>query len=367
MQNYLSWGKPDALHMLWGAVVLLLLAWWAVSRRTVCLREFLGARYVAGEWVWHWRRHWLKGVLFSVAAALVVIAGARPRVGTEMQKVKREGADVVLVLDTSDSMLAQDVKPSRLEAAKEAAQSLVARLQGGDRIGIVVFAGSAYMYSPLTIDHDAASMFIDSIERGSAPAPGTALGGAMTSALHLLEGAEHPHKSIVLFSDGEDHPGMQFEGVDGARAQGVQVHVVGLGGTEGEPIPVPAEDNAQGKDAQGLMDQFFGSPQPTAAKSKYKHDTKGNVVLTRLDEKMLTEVARRGGGVFVKSSSSGANVDRIAQAIGSMEGAVVGTYEYTGYAERFQWPLGVALALLLLEGLIAAAPRAKRKRGDGSG
>jgi Ca-activated chloride channel homolog len=282
-------------------------------------------------------------------------------VGTEMQKLKRQGADVVLVVDTSDSMLAQDVQPSRLEAAKEAAQSLVARLQGGDRIGIVVFAGSAYMYSPLTIDHDAAGMFIDSIERGSAPAPGTALGGAMSSALRLLEGAEHPHKSIVLFSDGEDNEGEHIQAVEEARKQGVRVHVVGLGGAEGEPIPVPESDNQQGKDAPGVLEQSFGAPQPSAPKSKYKHDAQGNVVLSKLDEKGLSEIARRGDGVFVKSSSSGANVDRIAQAIGSTEGAVVGTYEYTGYAERFQWPLGGALALLLLEGLIAAAPRAKRR------
>ena len=362
MNQYLTWQNPIALHGLWLLPILPLLTWWAVRKRQAALRAFLGRRFVAADWRWHWRRHIVKGLLFTLALLLLVLAAARPRVGTEMQKVKRQGVDVVLLIDTSDSMLAQDVRPSRLEAAKEAALALVARLQPGDRVGLVVFAGSAYLYSPLTIDHDAASMFISSIERGSAPAPGTALQDGFDVALRLLQRAEHPHKAIVLFTDGEDHPGVKLDGVSEARRQDVRVHAVGLGSTDGEPIPVPASEATAKEDMQSTLARYFGAKPQDAASSKFKLDKSGKVVLTRLNAKMLADIAKRGDGVFVRSSATGANVDRVAQALSGMEGAVSGTYEFNAYAERFQWPLGCALLLLVLDGLIGAAPRKRREQ-----
>jgi Ca-activated chloride channel family protein len=362
MHSYFTWQDPSVLKALWLAPVLAWLVWRAVRKREFTLRAFLGKRFAPADWRWHWRRHFVKGALVIAALALLVLAVARPRVGSEVQKVKRLGADVVLVIDTSDSMLAQDVQPNRLEAAKEACLALIGRLEG-DRIGVIVFAGSAYMYSPLTIDHDAASMFVQSIERGSAPSPGTALQGAMLSALKLLDNAEHNHRAIILFSDGEDHPGVQLTALKDARAHGVRVHVVGLGGTEGEPIPMPESEGDEGEEGMaGMLQQFFGGEMPSGVRAKFKRDKNGETVLTRMNAKMLADIARQGGGVFVKSSESGANIDQVYNAIAGMEGTVVGTYEFTQYAERFQWPLGFALLLLVLEGFISEAPR--RQGGD---
>jgi Ca-activated chloride channel family protein len=357
MGNYLSWQNSSALQLLWLVPLLVVLLLHAAGRRSASLRAFLGERFVPADWRWHRRRRLLKGALWALALALLIVAAARPKIGTELQKVKRVGADIVFVMDTSDSMLAQDVAPSRLEAAKEAAQALIGRLQG-DRIGLVVFAGSAYLYSPLTVDHDAAAMFVDSVERGSAPAPGTAMGDAIESAARLLQQGEHQYRCIVLFSDGEDHEGLKPETVRAARSQGIVTHAIGFGGSEGEPIPVPNE-----RDGDALVQQFFGdAASMPQTDSPYKRDASGKVVMTRLNEKALTEVAKEGGGVFVKSSPSGANVDRVYQAIAGMESGSVGTYQFSQYAERFQWPLGAAILLIVLEMLIAPAPR--RRGGD---
>lgn len=363
MHNYLTWQSPGALKWLWLVIPLLGLAWYATRARQAGLAAFLGARYVPSQWRWHRRRRIAKDVLLIVAFGLLLIALARPRIGVELQKVERKGVDVVLCVDTSDSMLAQDVHPNRLEAAKEAALALIGRL-GGDRIGVVVFAGSSYMYAPLTIDHDAAATFVSSIARGSAPAPGTAIEGALQSAMRVLEGAETSHKVIVLLGDGEDHPGVKLDPVKAARQAGVVVHVVGLGGTDPEPIPIPDTDQqAESQSPAGVFEEFFGSVDPDAGvRSKFKQDRNGDIVMTRMNDKLLADVARAGGGVFVKSSESGANVDRIYQAISGMESGVVGSYQFTQYAERFQWPLGFALLLIAIECLTGAAPR--KKAGD---
>lgn len=359
MQGYFTWNNPAALKLLWLAPVLLWIVFHAAGKRQAALSAFLGVRFRPEDWRWHRRLRLLKGLLAAAALCLLILAAARPKLGTEVQKIPAHGADVVFILDTSDSMLAQDVKPSRIEAAKQAALALINRLQG-DRIGIVVFAGSAYMYSPLTIDPDAAAMFVASIERGSAPAPGTALGGALASAMRLLEKAEYKYKAIVLFSDGEDHMGLSLDQVKQARAQGIQVHVVALGSVEGAPIPVEEvqrEKRAQAQDPLGMFNELFGDETPQKVESRFKRNRQGETVISRLNEKVLSDIAQEGGGVLVRSSESGINIDRVYQAIASVESAVVGSYEFTRYAERFQWPLGLAVLLIILDALLPSAPR----------
>lgn len=353
MTNYLVWENPDVLKLLWLLPLAGALVWYAASAREAALRAFLGPRYAAAQWRWHRRRRLLKGALTTAALGLLVVAAARPKVGVEVQRAQQQGADVVLVIDTSDSMLAEDVQPNRLEAAKEAAQAIIARLEGA-RIGVVVFAGSAFVYCPLTVDHDAASLFVSSIARGSSPAPGTALGAAVATAQRLLEKAEHSYRAVVLLTDGEDHPGFKTDVGRSMREQGIQMSVVGLGSTEGAPIPIPEDRDTQpGESRTGAIPD---STRSDTGPRGYKRDAKGEIVLTRMNEKMLSELARQGGGVFVKSSASGVNVEPVVQAIAGLEGGVVGTYQFTQYAERFQWPLGMALALLVLDALICPAP-----------
>lgn len=360
MQEYLIWHNPAALKWLWLAPALAALAWYAQGLRDRALRAFLGEQHAAGAWRGHRRRRLLKGALLVAAFCLLVVAAARPRVGVEMQEVQRTGADVVLVMDASDSMLARDVRPSRLEAAKQAALTLVNALEG-DRIGIVVFAGSAYVYSPLTTDLDAAGMFISSIERGAAPAPGTVIEDALTAAFRLLEASEGKHRVIVLFSDGECHGETQTDTVAQIGAAGVQVHTVVLGTAEGEPIPLPQDAVPEDRDVDAGFLPPFMAPRDSRPASRFKLDGEGDAVITRADPQLMADIARAGGGVFVASSPTGVNVDRVQRAIAQLDSAELGTYEFTQYAERFQWPLSFALALLLLDLLIAPAPPRRRE------
>ena len=361
MQEYLIWHNPGALNWLWLAPAPAALAWYAQALRDRALQAFLGEQHNAGRWRGHRRRRLLKGALLVAAFCLLVIAAARPRVGVEMQKVQRQGADVALVMDASDSMLAQDVRPTRLDAAKQAALALINSLEG-NRIGIVVFAGSAYVYSPLTNDLDAAGMFISSIERGAAPAPGSHIEDALKAAFRLLEASEGKHRVIVLFSDGEDHGEMRMDSVAQMRDAGVHVHTVTVGTAEGEPIPLPEDAVAEDRDIEAGFVPPFVAPRESRPPSRFKLDKDGDPVITRADPEVMGEIARSGGGVFVASSPTGVNVDRVQRAIAGLDSAALGTYEFTQYAERFQWPLGFALALLLLDLLIGPAP--PRRRGE---
>jgi Ca-activated chloride channel family protein len=359
MQGYLSWTHPQWLQLLWLLLPAGWLVWVGVQWRQQALAVFLGAQYRAADWRWHRRRRLLRGALVLSSVALVVVALGGPQVGTEVRRARRVGADVVLVIDTSDSMLARDVPPNRLEAARNAALSLVAQLPG-DRFGVVVFAGSAYLYAPLTTDHELVGNFLSAIERGSAPAPGTAIGGALQAAVDLLRSAESRNRAIVLFTDGEDHEGANEAAAAQALAAGIHVHAVGLGSVEGETIPLPeGEDSGE----EGQLSGPEGAV--TSSGPRLKHDTQGRIVVTRLNADFLEKLAHSGGGVFVRSSRSGVSVDRVAQAILSQEAGVESTYEYSQRAEQFQWPLGMAIVLSAMELLLATARWPKRGGADG--
>jgi Ca-activated chloride channel family protein len=346
MQGYLGWADPRLLHLLWLLLPLGWLVWVAVHKRQQTLAAFLGERFRPVDWRWHRRRRLARGALALSAAGLIVLALARPQVGTEVRKARRIGADVVLVMDTSDSMLARDVPPSRLEAARNAAMSLVAQLPA-DRFGVVVFAGNSYMYSPLTLDHELVGDFIAAVERGSAPSPGTSVAGALQSAMDLLGSAESRNRAIVVLTDGEDHEGADPALAAKALAAGIRVHAVGLGSVEGDTIPLPADEEPE----EGVGPPPSGTV--TSSGPRLKHDLQGRIVVTRLNVSLLEKLSQAGGGVFVRSSRSGVSVDRVAQAIASQEAGVEGSYEYSRRAERFQWPLGMAIVLLMAEVILA--------------
>jgi Ca-activated chloride channel family protein len=338
MQDYLRWANPDMLKLLWLLPLVAALYVHAARARhramqrmaSEAARERIAAKRIR-------RRRRIRAVLMTLGLGLLVVAAARPQFGTKMERVERAGVDVVFAVDTSESMLARDVKPDRLATAKETVSALIARMQG-DRVGIVAFAGDAFLYCPLTIDYGAAQMFLDALDTQVIGDPGTALADAIRAARNGFEAAEHKYHHLVILTDGEDHRGGAVAAAEDAAAEGLKVHVVGVGGTAGEPIPVIGPDGSV---------------------TGHKRDEGGDVVVTKLEEETLEEIAEAGGGVYVSASGGGIPVDRLLGALQAEEGRVVGTWQFEEYRERYQLPLAIALLLI---GAAAIIPDERRRR-----
>ncbi len=344
MTNYFKWGQPELLVWLWLVPVLALLVWRAIRLRLAAARRFVpieGERRLTLRPLFE--RLVLRAGLIVLAAGLLVVALARPQVGTHRERAQRKGADIVLVMDTSLSMAAADMQPNRLTAAKLAATNLINRLPN-DRFGLIIFSGDAHLYCPITVDHDAVQMFVDSVEIGASPQPGTSLGAALQAAGETLGNSESKHRAIVVLSDGEDLAGQMLEAAGRVvRETASRIEVLGFGSPQGEPIPV--------KDEQGNVRGF-------------KTDEQGKTVLSKLGEEGLQKLATLGKGMYFRAMDQGA-VDELAGRLEAMEGSQVGMMLYTDYGECFQWPLGLALLLLALEAVLPERMRPRRKRGEG--
>ncbi len=343
MVDFFKWGNPSALVWLWLLPGLVLLHLYATRRRSEAIAAFCpeltqartGLRFIL-------RRRHLKAGLMITALGLLIVALAQPMVGERIEKARRKGAEVVIVVDTSLSMAARDVEPYRLEAAKNATAEIVNRLVN-DRIGIVVFAGSAHKYCPLTVDHDAALMFLEAITLSSTPQPGTAIADALRMASQMLSAAESRPRALLLISDGEDHATGTLEAANQLnRETGAAILVLGVGTPEGDALPVVEQ---------------------TGAVADFKRDEAGEVVISRLHESSLQEIAKAGNGLYRRLGDPGA-IAQIAARLESLEGVQVGTNVYTDYGHRFQWPLLLAIALLVAEALTAEQRPRARERGE---
>jgi len=325
MHQYVRWANPEVLKLLWLTPLLVGLYVYAARARRRSLLAMatpLALSRIAGARIRRRRR--LRAGLMTAALVLLVVAGARPQLGGRMARVERRGVDVLFAVDTSQSMLARDVPPDRLTAARDAVRALIGRMDG-DRVGIVAFAGDAFLYCPLTIDYGAALMFLDALDTTVVGDPGTALADAIEAAARGFEAAEHGYRHLVILSDGEDHRGGAEVAAREAAGEGLTIHVVGVGGAAGEPIPV--------LDSEG---QVIG----------HKRDADGQVILTRIDEEGLRAVAEAGGGIYVSAADGTIPVERIFSELQRTEGRIVGTYQFTEYQERYQVPLGLAIVLI---------------------
>ena len=225
-----------------------------------------------------------KSVLILLAVAFLILALARPQFGTRLETVRSEGQDVMVALDVSRSMLAEDVAPNRLERARLEIMRILQRLDG-DRIGLVAFAGNAFVQSPLTVDYGAAALFLNAMDTGLIPIQGTNLGEALSVALDAFEEGTRDHRVLIVVTDGEDHEGEIEGALERALDEGVQIHTVGIGSLEGVPIP---EFTASGE------------------RSGFIRDDDGAVVTTRLDESTLERVAQATGGRYFPALGPGA-------------------------------------------------------------
>ena len=274
-----------------------------------------------------------RGVKFAmvfVAIAFVILGMANPQIGTKLEEVKREGVDIILAVDVSNSMKAEDLKPNRLENAKQEISRMIDKLQN-DRIGLIVFAGESYTQLPLTTDYSAARLILSTIDVDVVPVQGTAIGSAIRLAMKSFAEGEKKHKVIVLITDGENHEDDAIAAAKDAASEGVIVHTIGMGSPDGAPIPI-----------------YQGNVQVG-----YRKDNDGSVVLTKLDEQGLSEIAEAGGGKFVRASNQQSELDAVLKEIQAMEKKEFGAKMFTDYEDRFQYFLLTALVFMLLEFFIS--------------
>ena len=264
--------------------------------------------------------------LVFAAIGLFAVLLARPQFGSKLETVKRQGVEVMIALDISNSMLAQDVQPSRLEKAKRLVAQLVDKMEN-DKVGMFVFAGDAFTQLPITSDYISAKMFLESINPSLISKQGTAIGAAINLATRSFTPQEGVGRAVIVITDGENHEGGAVEAAKAAAEKGIQVSVLGVGMPDGAPIPV-----------EGTND--------------FRRDRDGNVVVTRLNEQMCQEIAQAGDGIYVRVDNSNAAQKVIAQEINKMAKADVETQVYTEFNEQFQAVAWIILLLLLAEMLI---------------
>ena len=276
-----------------------------------------------------------KFVIFNLIIALLIIGAANLQSGSKMEKVKREGIDLFLCVDISNSMHAEDIAPNRLERSKQAINKLISKL-GGDRIGIIVFAGNAYVQLPITTDYSAAKMFLSTVDTDLIPTQGTEVGRAIELAIKSFGENEH-NKAIVIISDGEDHEnGDAVKAAQEAAKHGIKIYTIGMGLDEGAPIPLY---NKYGK------------------KTGYKKDKDGNIIITKLDDNILRQIAEIGDGLYVRASNSNVGLDKIYEDINKTEKSEIESNVFTDYEDQFQWFVGAAILLLIIEILLSSGKK----------
>jgi Ca-activated chloride channel family protein len=309
------------------------------------LAVWLWRRRLAADAAWAARGLWSRllptwspgRIRFSIACLTLAILGAslalaRPRWGAGQQEVERRGVDVVFVIDSSLSMGARDVAPSRLYVAKALLRRL-SQSMPGNRIGLVQTEGTGTVLAPLTLDGAVVDLLLDTVEPGSLPTPGTELAPGLDEALRLFGEGSEKHRVVILLSDGEDHGGGLEQEIAKLRDGGVVVHAFGIGTPAGTQVPIP-----------GTNDRF-------------KRQSDGSLVISRLHEEVLEELGRATGGSYTRVTSAAADPEPVLRKIDRMEKRTIESQVSSHLAERFQWPLALAVAALLLH--LAVGPFAR--------
>ncbi len=275
---------------------------------------------------WSGSKGWVRAVLFSLATGFLVIGLARPQIGAKLSEHKTRGAEVMIVLDVSNSMLAEDYSPNRLERAKLAISRIVDRLQE-DRIGLIVFAGTPFVQLPITTDYVSAKMFLGSISTESVPVQGTAIGDAILTAVRGFSADSEKSRAIIVITDGENHEDDPVEAARQAAEMGIKVYVIGVGSAQGQPIPMGGD----------LL-----------------KDKDGSIVVTRLEEETLRAIAQAGGGAYVHAGNEEFGLNPIIEDIRKMEAEEFNSVVFEEYNEQYMYFLGIALLLFALEMLLGA-------------
>ncbi|MFZ5981625.1 MAG: VWA domain-containing protein [Candidatus Zixiibacteriota bacterium] len=335
----MRFSEPENFLLLIVVLFLGLFMFWALARKRKLLALFgdlpllmKNAPYIS------FARQRTKAVLLVLALVFIVLTLTRLQFGTHLELLKREGIDLMIALDVSNSMLAQDMKPNRLEKAKQEIRSMIDRLKG-DRIGLIAFAGEAFVQCPLTLDYSAAGLLLTVMDQESVSIQGTSLSSAIEKAMASFNQKEKKHKVLLLLTDGEDHEGKAIEAAEVARKDGIKIYTVGIGSPAGEPIPILDRNGKQ---------------------VGFKKDRNGEVIVSKLDEFTLQKVSLATGGKYYHATAGEMELDKIFEEISKLEKKELEGTLVTKYDDRYQWPLLIALMLVIGEFFI---PERKKPNG----
>lgn len=268
----------------------------------------------------------LKMIFVLLALSFIVIALVNPKIGTSLEEVKREGVDIVFAIDVSKSMLAEDIAPNRLEKSKQLVSQTLNSL-GGDRVGIVGYAGSAFPQLPITTDYNAARMFLNSMNTNMVSSQGTAIAEAIELAKTYYDEEDQTNRVLIIISDGEDHQGNIEATLNEADELGIKIITIGVGTISGGPIPI--KEN-------GILQE-------------YVRDNNGERVVTRMEEEMLKEIAEQTDGIYMPGTSTATVVEEVNEFLNTLDQQEFESLEFADYKSQFQWFLGVSLLLLFID------------------
>ncbi len=270
----------------------------------------------------------VKFIILMLALASIIFGLARPQFGSKLKTEKREGVELIIALDVSNSMLAEDIQPSRLERSKRAISQLVDRLNN-DKVGLIVFAGQAYTQLPITTDYPSAKLFLESVSTEIVPTQGTAIGAAIDLGMRSFSPQFEGSKAMIIITDGENHEDDAIGAATAAAENGIIVHTIGMGLPQGAPIPIIR-----------------------GGQKDYRKDKDGNVVITKLNEPMLQQIAAAGKGVYVRANNTQVGLNAIFNEINKMQTSEMESRVYSDYNDQFQYFMALGLLLIFIEFLI---------------
>ncbi len=319
--------NPSFLYLLLLIPAFILVFWLSRYSRKRALKRF-GNLAVLGQlmpWASN-NRPWFRFSLLMIAMSCLIMAAVNPQIGSKLEEIKREGIDIIVALDVSSSMLAEDVKPNRLERAKMSISRLIDRLEG-DRIGMIVFAGNAITQVPLTTDYHAARMMLRPVSTNSVQLPGTAIGAAIERAVAAFSSDDLTNKVLIIISDGENHTDDPVAAARAARQRGLTIFTIGIGSPEGAPIPIYNNNQLTG----------------------FQRDAQGNTVITRYDAATLRDIALAANGIFQEGRGSDLGLSQIFDEIKKLEKEEFDSITFSDYESRFHYFVALALFFLVIE------------------
>jgi len=317
--------NPEYLYALLLIPALIVFFWYSRIQRRKALAKF-GQKEIMSVLMPNVSaaRPVIKFIVLLLALASIIIAIARPQFGSKLKTVKREGIELIIALDVSNSMMAEDIQPNRLERSKRAISQLVDKLSD-DKIGLIVFAGEAFTQLPITTDYVSAKLFLNSISPQIVPTQGTAIGAAIDLGMKSFSPQFAGSKVIIVITDGENHEDDAVGSATNAAKEGIVVHTIGMGLPQGALIPY----NSNGQ-------------------KTYRKDNQGNTVVTKLDEPMLQKIAEAGKGVYIRANNTQVGLNTLFDEVNKMEKTEMESQIYADYDDKFQYFIGLGLFLIFL-------------------